>query len=474
MIPYIIIIVLNFNSIFSYISIPFTTIKENITPSFYVSTFMTSSFYSKVETKIKIGTPSQELSLRIKTLSIQLSINSIQMGTYKITRFNESNSSTFINLEPNSYSHNYGQPDFTFAMKSKDVINLENKLSLDNFTFLLGIEDYNINRESGVFGLRIADLDHRVNDVSFIKQLKERNLIKNYTFFIQYEKDEFNQTNSGKIIIGTFPHEYDPKKYNQKYFREFYAEIVGSSMGFKIKKAFYGDIFINEDFKAQLAIEDYFIRGTEKFKKILLEKFFQKNIDSGLCSFSSFDYMQDKQLGFFYCKTDLNLSEFKNIIFTVDNFGMSDEDKENFDLNNTHLIIELNYKDLFAEFDNKYYFLMYFPKRNYETDYFKFGKIIFQKYILNYNLETKKFGFYINEEKEDKNNNNKEKPNDENKNSDKKEENFVSWILVGILGFAVLVLIGYLIYINPCKKRSKRANELMDDNYTYEEGINQN
>ena len=83
---------------------------------------------------------------------------------------------------------------------------------------------------------------------------------------------------------------------------------------------------------------------------------------------------------------------------------------------------------------------MYFPKRNYETDYFKFGKIIFQKYILNYYLETKKFGFYINEEKEDKNDN-KEKPNDGNKNGDKKEKNYVSWILVGILGLAVLVLI---------------------------------
>ena len=57
--------------------------------------------------------------------------------------------------------------------------------------------------------------------------------------------------------------------------------------------------------------------------------------------------------------------------------------------------------------------------------------------------------------------------NEENK------DNIAPWILVGILVFIVMILIGFIIYINPCKKRTKRANELIDDNYTYEEGINQ-
>ena len=465
----IIFIFLILNSAFTQIIIPFKTIKENITPSFYDSSFMYNSFPSKIITTIKIGTPSQQLDLLIKTLRVYTSINSVQMGTYKITRFNESKSSTYIPLTDKAY--NYGQPDFTFSIKSKEIIKFEKNLTLENYTFILGTEDYNNRQEIGVLGLQMGDSDWRVKDVNFIKQLKERNLIQNYTFFISYDdigKDTINERTTGNLFIGVFPHEHDPKKYNKKNFKEFYAEIVGGTMGLKIKEAHYGKMLIDNDFKAQLAIEDNLIRGTKIFMDILKEKFFQKKIDAKLCTESKFDYLDDKDLIFYYCKKSINLSEFENIILTVDNFGINEENKEN--NNNTHLILDLNYKDLFTEFDNKYFFLMYFPKRNYETDYFKFSKIIFQKYLLNFNLETKKIGFYLNEAiVEDKNDTNS--INDE---PGKKDGKLLPWILVGILIFLVLALIGFIIYINPCKKRTKRANELMDDNYSYDEGINQN
>ena len=481
MVLYFIIFFLNLNSIFSYIAIPFTTIKENITPSEYVSTFMYSSFRNNIITKINIGTPSQEINLRIKTLRVYILVNSIQMGTYRITRFNESNSSTYIPLSDKSY--NYGQPDFTFAVKSKDIINFGNNLKLENFSFILGTEDYNSHKESGVLGLQMADSDWRVKDMNFIKQLKERNIIKNYSFFIQYDKNDlFNESISGNLFIGILPHEYDCKKYKQKNFKEFYGEIIGGSMGFRIKESYYGTNLINKDFKALLAIEDYFIRGTKIFKDILLEKFFQKKMDAYLCSESKFSYLEDRDLHFFYCKNSINLSEFENIIFTVDNFGMNDDSDNNENNNSTNLIIELNYNDLFTEFDDKYYFLMYFPEKSYETDYFKFSKIVFQKYLLNFNLDTKKIGFYLEDKNNDESN---EKENDDNdsdetnkidNNKDKgkeKEGSIIPWILVGILIFLVLVLIGYIVFITFCRKRTKRANELIDDNYTYEEGINQ-
>ena len=336
---------------------------------------------------------------------------------------------------------------------------------------MLGIEDFYNHRESGVLGLQLPDSDQRVKDISFIKQLKEKNLIKNYTFFIQYEKenenDNINDMSNGKIILGMFPHVYNKDKYNKKNFREFYAEIVGGSLGFKIKEAFYGknNTSINRDFKAQLAVEDNYIRGTKIFKNILMEKFFNKNIDRRICFEARFTHIDNSLYEFFYCEKKLNLSEFENIKFIVDNFGISEEGNDSY--NNTNLIIELNYKDLFTEFDNKYYFLMYFPDNNYESTYFKFGKIIFQKYLLNFNLETKKIGFYLNEKKGEKNDNDIEI-------NKEKEGSLIAWILVGFLVLIVLVLIGFIIFINPCKKRTKRANELIDDNYTYEESVNTN
>ena len=464
------------NCVFTQIIIPFTTIKENITPSYYDSSFMSSYFPSKIITSIKIGTPYQSINILIKTLRVHTLINSVQMGTYKITRFNESNSSSYIPLSDKAY--NYGQPDFTFGIKSLEKINFGKNLFFENYSFILGTEDYNNHRETGVLGLQMGDSDWRVKDVNFIKQLKERNLIHNYTYFISYDDTNIdnniiNERNTGNLIIGIFPHQYDSNKYNKNNFKEFYAEIVGGSMGLKIKEAHYGKVLIHNDFKAQLAIEDNLIRGTKIFKDILYENFFKKKIDANLCMQSKFDYLDDKDLIFYYCKNSINLSEFNNIILKVDNFGINeDSNKEN--SNSTYLIIELNYKDLFIEFDNKYFFLMYFPERNYETDYFKLNKIIFQKYLINFNLETKKIGFYINNKI---NNDTTEEKNDTKKINDeteKKDGKLLPWILVGALILLVLALIGFIIYINPCKKRTKRANELMDDNYTYDEGINQN
>ena len=472
MFSFLIILFFKLDIIFSQIIVPFTTLKENITPSYYVSTFMHNSFCNKIETRIKIGTPSQEIVLRIKTLKIPISINSVRMGTYNIIRFNETESSTYIPLHKNPYY--YGELDFTNAIKSKELIKFENNLTLDNFTFLLGIEDYNSHRESGVLGLQIADSDHRVRDVGFIKQLKERDLIQNYSFFIEYHKNFLNESTTGNIIIGMLPHEYNPEKYNKNNFKEFYAEIVGSSFGFKIKEANYGSTFIHKDFKVLLSIEDNFIRGTRIFKDILLEKFFTKNIDRDLCSESRFSFLEEKDCQFFYCKKALNISEFENIVLTVDNFGMADDDKDN--INNTYLTVELNYQDLFTEFDNKYYFLMYFPDNNYTSTYFKLGKVFFQKYLINYNLETKKIGFYVNNKEENSDNENTDEGNKDDINNEEKEKSIIPWILVGVLIVVVMALIGFIIYINPCKKRTKRANELIDDNYTYDEGIgiNQN
>ena len=389
------------------------------------------------------------------------------MGTYNIIRFNESNSSSFFPLHEKPYY--YGELDFTNAIKSKEVINFGNDLTLKNISFLLGIEDYNVHRESGVLGLNLPDSDHRVRDVTFIKQLKERNLIDNYTFFIEYEKGIYNESNTGNLILGIFPHEYNKDKYNANKFKEFYAEIVGSTMGFRIKQALYGyNDTIDEDFKVQLAVEDNFIRGNKIFKEFLLNNYFNKYINKRICYESKFSYLDDTNSQFFYCEKKINLSQFENIKLIVDNFGINENDNVNEVNNNTNLIIELNYEDLFTEFDNKYYFLMYFPDNDYASTYFKLGKVLFQKYLINFNLETKKIGFYYDEKKEEKKDDNTDGNDEENK------EDIIPWILVGILVFIVMILFGFIIYINPCKKRTKRANELIDDNYTYEEGINQN
>ena len=108
------------NFITTKVIIPFTTFKENFTTNYTPSIFMFHYFPNKIEASIKLGTPTQEILLRIKTFTAPISVNSVQMGTYQITRFNESNSSSFISL--NDKPLYYGEYDFKSALKSKEIL----------------------------------------------------------------------------------------------------------------------------------------------------------------------------------------------------------------------------------------------------------------------------------------------------------------------------------------------------------------
>ena len=443
-----IIFLLKINLILSNIIIPFTTIKENIT-SDTPSTFMYFYFQNKIETLIKIGTPSQDIPLRIKTLRYPISINSVEMGTYKIIRFNQTESSSYISIsERPSY---FGEHDFTNALKSKDIIQFNNhSLILDNFTFLLGVVDMGYHKESGVLGLKLPEFDWRILDVCFIKQIKERELIEKYMFFIKYNENDDN----GEVIFGSFPHEVYPNKYDVKKYDEFYATIVSNSLGFLISEALYGEDIIDTEFKVELAVEENLIRGTEAFKSFLKEKFFQKYIDRKICQSSVFSYLDNEKNEFFYCSKKLNLTDFKNIILPI---------------TDSKITIVLDYKDLFIEYNDNYYFIIYFPTTTYSNTYFRLGKILFKKFTLSFNYENKKIGYYIKDENENNDNKNIETTDDNNK---KTYYYLIPWIIVIVLIIIIALLSFYILYYKPWKNRSKRANELQDDNYSYE-GINE-
>ena len=440
---YLIIFLIQIHLFLFEIIIPFKTIKEEF-QSDNPSTFMYYYFPNKIETIFKIGTPSQEIPLIIKTLPSPISINSVQMGVYKTVRFNESNSSSYISIsERPSY---FGEYDFKQALKSKDIITFNNNgLTLNNFTFLLGVTDNQHLREGGVLGLNIADFDWRIKDVGFIKQLKERNLIKKNNFFIHYNKND----DTGNLIIDKLPHEIYPKIYDKNKYEEFYAEIVSSTLGLKASEAYYGDTLIDCEFQIQLALEQNFIRGTPAFKSVLMEKFFKEKITRKICQSSVFSYLDSEAKDFIYCNKKLNLSEFNNIVLSI---------------NNTEFKIELNYSDLFYEYNDNYYFMIYFPSQTHSY-YFIIGKTLFKKYTLTFNHETKRIGYY----KED-NSNNHEMNGDNNK---KEYYYLIPWIIIGVLVIIILLLGFYIIYYKPCKNRTKRANELQDENYTYKE-INNN
>ena len=443
------IFLLKLNSFLFQIIIPFSTIKDNITTD-SPPIFMFFYFPNKIETKIKIGTPYQEISLRLKTLLSPLSINSVKMGTINIVRFNESNSSSYISL--NDTPTFFGEYGFINAIKSKDTINFNSKLILNNLTFLLGLNENLYRKESGILGLNIPEFDKRIQEIGIIKQLKQRDLIQKYTYYIKY-----NETNDeGDLIIGSLPHEINSQKYDEKKYDEFNAELVSSTMGLKVTESYYGETLMDCEFKVELAVEENFIRGTEAIKNILHKQFFEEKISNNICQRALFSYIDNENVYFYYCSKELNLSEFKNITLYIDG---------------SDLKIELSYNDLFYEYKDNYYLMMYFPLQSYSHYFFRLGKILFKKYILVFNHDDKKIGYYRKDyKKEDKKEENK---NEEDKKGDNKffSQWLFQWIIIGILVIIVGLLSFIIIYYKPWKYRAKRANELQDDDYCYQ-GIN--
>ena len=113
--------------------------------------------------------------------------------------------------------------------------------------------------------------------------------------------------------------------------------------------------------------------------------------------------------------------------------------------------------------------MMYFPTKPYSNSYFRLGKVLFQKYILIFNHDNKKIGYYRQDYKGN-NKNEEEKTEKEEKNKFFNQD-IIQWIIIVILVIMVGILSFIIVYYKPWKKREKRANELQDDNFCYQ-GIN--
>ena len=109
---------------------------------------------------------------------------------------------------------------------------------------------------------------------------------------------------------------------------------------------------------------------------------------------------------------------------------------------------EFNYKELFYEKDELYIFKIIFSKKN--NFYWIFGKPWLSKYLMVFNQDSKTIGhyYYINE-----------------KTVEEKNIKKINWILLGVIGILVVIIILFgicLVYYYK-KGRKKRINEIKDE-----------
>ena len=282
---------------------------------------------------------------------------------------------------------------------------------------------------------------------NMINQLKSNELISSYAFTIKFDK---NNDLNGTIVIGGYPHEIDPKHYQEKYF--IYDLIKVKYFYFYLHYTFKDITYGNEKLywtkDAEFSFEFPFILSTWNYWKYLNQKFFNNE------KYSKFCY--EKKVGDYYtkyCSKEI-IDKFQPFYFYLS--------KEYIKENQTDYI-ELNYKDLFIKSsfdDNKYLFQMSFVDNSYG---WIFGKPLFKKYTTVIDQDRKLFGFYTESGEYNESN----KPKDDEPESN----NFKIWFYIIIIIACIFFIVAVILTIFFCKKfhfnkRKIKANEL-DDDYDY-------
>ena len=357
----------------------------------------------------------------------------------------------------------------------------------------------------------------------FINEMKEQGYIENYLHFIyffdEYEENLYakdnNNTYDGLIVLGKYPHELLPNKYDIKnlfWTNTFltYTKITNKEniiWGFKFNQVYidYGNNK-KENFEYLRGIfdfnVDYIFPPYQYYETI--KNFFRPLrkicfIDTNARLINKDDnayrmvYCDYEEFGKKYLKT------FPKLVFKIDDFNET---------------FEFTYKDLFKPiYDNKYYLFLIFTGRFWRASEiiiqppsypWTLGKIFFKKYQFVFDALNKKVGYYKN--KNTKNNkepivetnknieNQKEeienKQNDKDKGNNKKnnspdslkirepikkdnsvinqKDSILDSTFIVIFGVVLSIIIALIVgicyeYKFTKKERKRRPNELIDD-----------
>lgn len=410
-----------------------------------------------IYTEIKVGTPPQKVTHFIEPNDKIFQFKK-KLINYNSNKFNNS----IINFFENQFYLFNSSKSSTYKGFFSDYFILDennNKINL-NFTI------YDNNRDDktkyGIIGLHTMYENIEKNSFkelySFIYQLKQLNIINEYTFYFLYNNDNIfeNSINLGKIIIGEYPHQF---KENKLYQKEDLIKLYPASndvWSITCNELVLGD-YVENNINLNFHFNAKFIRGSSKFNNQIKSIFFDDLIKQNLCKC---EIISENKYIFEYEIYSCNNTEIiRDSIKTFPKLEFVDKIHD--------IIFSLDYTDLFQFFEEKnlFYFMVIF-RTNYlfQTDAWLIGEIFLKKYLFTFNLESKTISYYKTKLNKSENN---------MINVNKKTNNYLR-IFFEVLLVIIIVFCIYLLYRKYKKTRKLLANELEDSNYTYISKENKN
>ena len=440
---------------------------DNSTPSSIIKGFL----HTKLYTNIEIGTPKRLIQIPLEFYSNDFYISDNPKYQFSqepekfsdLKLYDKSSSTSSKTLEKN-----YLQGDnFYYADYDQDIFYIDNTTFEFEFYFPHILKEV----ESGGIGLQLMPYSNISTSTpnpqrTFLKKLKNKNIIKDYYWSIFYNNKENNKQDEGFILLGSLPHEYnnDLGYYPKNYFKENIQKNINADLnGDTVLNKIYVDeiygfkgndkndkidnlIFSNSsDLNIEIDYSNGGIKAPEKVKTYL-ENIYKDYISNQECFFDNFNITNMTQYSFFYCKKSENI--LSNIKKNFPGF--------NFRCNNFEYNFNIVFDDVFIEENNYIFCLLFFDSKS--DNNWVMGKLFVKKYQFSFNPDKKSITFYST--------NNNEIIDD---NKKKENTNYLIYVVFGGIIFILLIIIVILIwkfYLKEKYLRKKRANEL-DDDYDY-------
>lgn len=398
------------------IVLPFKRYYENVKESNYI----TKNYLNYLGTKLKVGSPPQSMIVNFNSSTNGLWLLSPKANLPLPTYDMSTSSSAKVYLE--------------YTTVVKDPILEEGQLISDNFyakkqnlegiQFYLGTKVENFNMNSGVIGLDLTSDNFYFNGVMFIKQLKQKDYISSYGFYLEYDSED--SYNEGELIIGEYPHISDSNYPKDKLV--LYRTAISDG---NLKWGLTFSSIQNNGTSFEIGMQGFFkfeygfIIGTYEYSDIIYETYFKEYMNSGKCQ----KIFSDIYNVFSYsCNSEIDLDKFPLLFFNVDSINR---------------IFNFTGIDLFVfDYDKNTYNFMVVFETNPVHGKWIFGAPFLKRYTILFDSDRKIIGVY----------------NIENK----RRGGTLFWVWMIII--LMILLIGLMVYYLTKRKKMRRHKNNIIEN----------
>ena len=430
-----------FNLVFpNKIIFPFTTKQNPFDPNDEYKYI----FKNEIFTTIEIGNPPQKVELFLTTRTPFFIIKKNE----NISEYYKNESSSTYKYFDRSSIYYFNDDILQRGIQSSEKVFLKNSfddqslIPITDLDFIYATQyEKDSKKHMGVLGLQFLSTSFvYTKEINIMIVLKKKGLTTNYMWNLNYTTE-----NSGYLVIGEYPHNYDNKKYNKKNLRQENVHREGAQKiewNLYFNQIQFGDFNLTSYLMGKFTPQYGVILGPNNFDKLITKEFFQQYLDNNKCQRKTYD--NDDGFDYYVCDENLDISKFKNIEFTEK------------DISSKKFILTKD--DLFLKQNGKLYFLVAFGQSWKYSYHWSLGKPFMKKYNFIFDEDGNQILYY-------------EQVENETIMENKTFAIFI-WVgigvLVAIIGFLVFVLMKFF------KERKKKMFELEEDfDYTTDDKNNE-